>query len=187
VRKLIIVVVLLGLLTFAFLLPKVNQKATEVSQNKKIDKLNMKIISSAFGNNAKIPPKYTCDGENINPPLSFVDVPKEIKSLALIMDDPDAPMGTFVHWVLFNINPTTKGIDDNSVPNSAVQGLNSMNKPGYIGPCPPSGSHRYFFKLYALDSMLNLNVNADKKGVEKTMQGHILKEAQLIGLYNKKN
>lgn len=135
----------------------------------------MKIVSSAFTNNSTIPSKYTCEGENINPPLEFLDVPANAKSLVLIMDDPDAPMGTFVHWVLHNINPSEKGIAENSVSYS-----------GYIGPCPPSGTHRYFFKLYALDINLDLQ-NADKNMVEEKMQGHILDKAELIGLYKKNN
>lgn len=133
----------------------------------------MKIISSAFAENSTIPSKYTCEGENINPPLAFMDVPANAKSLVLIMDDPDAPMGTFVHWVLYNINPAEKGITENSVSHS-----------GYIGPCPPSGTHRYFFKLYALDINLDLQ-NADKNMAEEKMQGHILEKAELTGLYKK--
>ncbi len=146
----------------------------------------MKIISSAFGSNSTIPSKYTCEGENVNPPLEFADVPKNAKSLVLIMDDPDAPMGTFVHWVLFNIDPSEKEIAENSVSHA-----------GYIGPCPPpaspeqlqrgeSGTHRYFFKLYALDTNLNLQ-NADKNMVEEKMQSHILEKSELIGLYKKNN
>ncbi len=133
----------------------------------------MRIISSAFVNNSAIPSKYTCEGDNINPPLEFVDVSANAKSLVLIMDDPDAPMGTFVHWVLYNINPSEKGIAENSPTYSK-----------YIGPCPPSGTHRYFFKLYALDINLDLQ-NADKSMVEEKMQGHILEKSELIGLYEK--
>ncbi len=144
----------------------------------------MKIISSAFQHNSKIPSKYTCDGENISPPLSFVDVPENAKSLALIMDDPDTRMGTFVHWVLFNIDPKTKGINENFVASSISQGLNSANNRGYVGACPPTGIHRYFFKLCALDAILNLT-NSDKAAVEKSMQGHILEKAELIGLYSR--
>ena len=145
----------------------------------------MKITSSAFQNNSKIPKKYTCDGENINPPLSFVDVPQNAKSLVLIMDDPDAPMGTFVHWVLFNVSPKSKGVKENSIPDSAIQGLNSANKTGYMGPCPPSNTHRYFFKLYALDMKLNLLQKPTKQELEQGIQGHILDKAELIGLYSR--
>ena len=142
----------------------------------------MKITSSAFENSAKIPSKYTCDGQNMNPPLSFSDVPQNAKSLILIMDDPDAPMGTFVHWIIFNIDSSTKEIAENSLPSSGEQGKTSLNKPGYVGACPPSGTHRYFFKLYALDTILNLT-NPDKSTLEKEMQGHILNSVELIGLY----
>ncbi|MBI2613366.1 MAG: YbhB/YbcL family Raf kinase inhibitor-like protein [Candidatus Levybacteria bacterium] len=143
----------------------------------------MKIVSSAFENNAKIPAKYTCDGENINPPLSFFDVPRDAKSLVLIMDDPDAPSKTWVHWVVYNIDPKTKEILENSVPKGAVLGITDFGKPGYGGPCPPSGVHRYFFKLYALDSLLDLPQESTKTQIGEVMQGHIIDKTQLIGLY----
>ncbi len=145
----------------------------------------MKIISTAFQNSTKIPSKYTCDGENVNPPLEFIDIPNNTKSFVLVMDDPDAPMGTFVHWVLFNIEPKTKGINENSVPDSSIQGLNSTNKTGYVGACPPSGTHRYFFKLYALDSIIDLPQNPTKQMLEEKMQGHIIDQAELVGLYSR--
>lgn len=144
----------------------------------------MKIVSSGFENNSKIPPKYTCDGENINPPLSFSEVPENAKSLVLIMDDPDAPMGTFIHWVLFNIDPKTTEIKENSVPQSASLGKTTTGRSDYVGACPPSGTHRYFFKLYALDTVLNLN-NPDKTELEAKMQSHILEKSELIGLYSR--
>lgn len=142
----------------------------------------MNISSSAFQNNAMIPVKYTCDGENTNPPLLFSDVPENTKSLILIMDDPDAPSGTWVHWIVWNIDPKTKQIPANSVPVSAIQGKTSR-KNSYGGPCPPSGQHRYFFKLYALDTMLNLDANATKKDLIQEMENHILAQGELIGLY----
>ena len=145
----------------------------------------MKIISLAFEHNSEIPSIYTCDGENINPPLEFVQVPTNAKSLVLIVDDPDAPMGTFVHWVLFNVSPKSKGVKENSIPDSAIQGLNSTNKTGYMGPCPPSNTHRYFFKLYALDMKLNLSQKPTKQELEQGIQGHILDKAELIGLYGR--
>jgi Raf kinase inhibitor-like YbhB/YbcL family protein len=145
---------------------------------------SMKIISSAFQNNTKIPSKYTCDGQNINPPLSFFEVPVNVKSLVLIMDDPDAPMGTFVHWVLFNIDPKTNEIKENSIPQFAVVGKNSAGKLNYTGACPPSGLHHYHFKLYALDAVLSL-ANPDKATLEKEMQGHIFEKVELIGLYSR--
>jgi Raf kinase inhibitor-like YbhB/YbcL family protein len=145
---------------------------------------SMEIASSVFENNAKIPSKYTCDGEGINPPLSFVDVPENAKSLVLIVDDPDAPIGTFVHWILFNIDPKTSGIKENSAPEFALRGKTSAGVMGYVSPCPPSGIHRYFFKLFALDSSLDLK-NPDKAELEEKMQNHILEKSELIGLYSK--
>lgn len=145
----------------------------------------MKILSTAFGNNQDIPGKYTCQGENINPPLLFDGVPVNTRSLALIMDDPDAPMGTFVHWVIFNIDPKILSIAENSYPSGSIQGKNSASSNRYVSPCPPSGTHRYFFKLYALDIILDLTSNADKKELENAIKTHILDEARLIGFYKK--
>lgn len=144
----------------------------------------MKIVSTAFENNSRLPAKYTCDGEGVNPPLTFVDVPENAKSLALIMDDPDAPMGTFVHWVLFNLDPKIQGIKENSIPESASLGKTSVGNANYVGACPPNGTHRYFFKLYALDIMLNLN-NPNKEVLDEAMNEHILEKSELIGLYNR--
>jgi Raf kinase inhibitor-like YbhB/YbcL family protein len=147
---------------------------------------NMKISSSSFQNNGEIPKKYTCDGEGINPPLVFSDIPSEAKSLVLIMDDPDAPMaGGFVHWVVFNMNPGTSEIGENVKPESGIEGTGSSGKNGYVPPCPPSGTHHYHFKLYALDSELNLNVSAKREDVEKAMEEHIIDRAEIIGLYQK--
>jgi Raf kinase inhibitor-like YbhB/YbcL family protein len=137
--------------------------------------------SSAFGNNQKIPAVYTCDGNDINPPLTIEGTPKEAKTLALIMDDPDAPRGTFDHWVVWNIPASASTIEEHSVP--GTEGLNSGRKVGYYGPCPPSGTHRYFFKVYALDAQLNLKANSNKSDVEKAMDGHVLAKGELIGLY----
>jgi len=144
----------------------------------------LRISSPAFENNTVIPALYTCQGQDINPALQFEGVPAETKSLVFIMDDPDAPMGTWVHWVVFNIPPTTTQVLANSVPEGIV-GRNSWPKNAYGGPCPPSGTHRYFFKLYALDVTLPLTQAANKKDVEAAMQGHIIAQAQLIGLYKK--
>ena len=144
-----------------------------------------KISTSAFGNNGQIPVKYTCDGENVNPPLKIENVPLEAKSLALIFDDIDAPRGTYVHWILWNIDPNIKEIKENSVPEGAVQGTNDFKKHPYGGPCPPRRAHKYVFKIYALDTLLNLNPNLTKKDLEKAMEGHIISRAQLTGLYNR--
>jgi Raf kinase inhibitor-like YbhB/YbcL family protein len=146
----------------------------------------MKIISLAFENNQFIPSRYTCDGEDINPPLEISDIPNGTQSLVLIVDDPDAPGGTFLHWLVFDIEPTVFLIKENEIPQGGVQGLNNFGKENYGGPCPPYGIHRYFFKIYALDKKLNLEPGANLKIVEKEMQGHILDQAQLIGLYKRK-
>jgi len=142
----------------------------------------MKITSKGFQNNGNIPSKYTCQGENINPELVIENIPEETKTLALIVDDPDAPTRTWVHWVVWNIRPTGK-IEEDSVPGE--QGINDFRKRDYGGPCPPSGTHRYFFKIYALDTELSLAENANKEQLEKAMQGHIIEKAELIGLYKK--
>lgn len=145
----------------------------------------MTINSPAFADNQIIPDKYTCDGYDYNPPLVFNDVPAKAKSLVLIVDDPDAPNGDWVHWLVFNIPPTVTSIAEGSVPEKAIQGVSSSSRVGYEGPCPPSGTHRYFFKLYALDSLLELDETAVKLEVEKAMEGHILAQAQLVGLYKR--
>ena len=142
----------------------------------------MKLRSPEFENNKFIPKKFTCQGDDVNPALIIEDVPADAKSLALIVDDPDAPMGTWVHWVVFDI-PVVSKIEENSIPGK--QGRNNFGRENYGGPCPPSGTHRYFFKIYALDKELNLNKGISKQALEDAMQGHILGEAELIGLYKK--
>jgi hypothetical protein len=141
------------------------------------------ITSSVFENKGVIPAKYTCDGEDVNPPLSVDGVPEGTESLVLIVDDPDAPMGTWDHWVVWNIPPAKK-IEENSVP--GTEGLNDFGKHSYGGPCPPSGTHRYFFKFYALDRKLDLPSNSRKRNVEKAMEEHILAKGQIIGLYSRR-
>jgi len=147
--------------------------------------VKLEVSSTAFKENTSIPKKYTCDGKDINPPLTIENVPPGTKSLALIVDDPDAPMGIWVHWVLWNIDPKTREIKENSVPQGAIQGINDFGKSSYGGPCPPSGTHRYFFKAYALDTVLNLPQNSRKADLEKAMKGHILGQGQLMGTYKK--
>lgn len=149
----------------------------------------MKIQSFAFKHNQSIPKKFTCDGENINPPLTFSDVPNNAKSLALIMEDPDVPKnirpdGMWDHWLVWNMPPDIRSIDENSTPPGVV-GKNTGGKFSYQGPCPPDREHRYFFKLYAIDSTLSLNQSATKQELERAMEGHIIARAQLIGLYNR--
>lgn len=141
------------------------------------------ITSPVFENNRPIPKKYTCDGEDVNPPLNIEGIPVGTKSLVLIVDDPDAPMGTWDHWIVWNIPPKNK-IDEDSVP--GVEGVNDFRKHSYGGPCPPSGTHRYFFKVYALDVQLALDSNSRKKDVEKAMKDHILAKGELVGLYSRR-
>lgn len=145
----------------------------------------LNISSLAFAAGALIPKKYTCDGEDISPPLILAGVPQEAQSLALIMDDPDAPMGTWAHWLVWNISPDTQTIAENSVPSGAVLGQNCFKKLQYGGPCPPFGTHRYFFHLFALDTKLSLPEGSQKKELQKAMQGHIIGEGVLMGIYRR--
>lgn len=145
----------------------------------------MRLSSKAFQNNQEIPIEYTCDGENTNPPLQFFDIPLAAQTLALIVDDPDAPRGDWVHWLIWNISPQTTEIANNSFPDEAVLGTTDFDKPGYGGPCPPSGNHHYHFKLYALDQKIDLPSTARKRDLEQAMKGHILDTSQLIGIYQR--
>ncbi len=142
----------------------------------------MQISSPEFQHNQAIPRKFTCQGDDINPTLIISGIPKETKSLALIVDDPDAPRGTWIHWVVYNM-PVLERIEEDSIP--GTQGVNSAGEFTYHGPCPPSGTHRYFFKVYALDTELNLNAGIAKADLEQAIQGHVLDKAELIGLYKK--
>ncbi len=147
----------------------------------------MNITSNSFKNNCNIPSKYTCDGENINPQINFIDIPVGARSLVLIVDDPDAPSKTWVHWLLWNIPSTVNSIDENSVPLNVIKGINDFGKLEYGGPCPPSGVHRYFFKLYALDILIDLPVGATKSQLLEAIKDHVIEEAVLIGKYEKIN
>jgi hypothetical protein len=144
---------------------------------------SIKVFSSAFASNGSIPGKYTCDGQNINPPLEFESIPEEAESLVLIVDDPDASPKTFTHWIVWNIEPVAK-IEEDSIP--GVEGLNDFKKIGYGGPCPPSGTHRYFFRVYALDKTLELKAGAGRKDLENEMIGHIIAEGELMGKYSRR-
>jgi Raf kinase inhibitor-like YbhB/YbcL family protein len=148
------------------------------------DAAMMSISSPAFENNSDIPEKYSCKGTDVSPELVFEGVPSDAVSLVLIVDDPDAPVGTWVHWTVWNIDPSTTSIPENSVPAGSVEGTTDFNIPGYGGPCPPSGTHRYFFKLYALDTTLDLDSSARVPDIEAAMDGHILASAELIGLFS---
>ena len=152
--------------------------------------MEIKITSSAFAEGGMIPAKYTCDGADVSPPLQWDAVPEGTKTIALINDDPDAPMGTWVHWVILNIPADVKELAENiptdkTLSNGAKQGTNDFGKIGYGGPCPPGGTHRYFFKLYALNSEIDLDAGADKEQLVKAMEGHILGKGQLIGKYKR--
>ena len=145
---------------------------------------DMKLSSSAFEDDGAIPSEYTCDGADVSPPLTFSSIPEKTESFALIVDDPDAPMGTWVHWLVWNI-PTNKTVFSKGDNNTYPQGRNDFGKLDYGGPCPPSGTHHYFFKLYALDTMLELEEGANKKQLESAMSRHIIEEAQLLGKYSR--
>lgn len=164
---------------------KKEEAKNEINKPVSIPENNMKLSSPAFENNQSIPSKYACDGENINPPLEISEVPEGARSSVLIVDDPDAPGGDWVHWTIWNISPDTKEIYENSVPQGVVEGKTDFGRPGYGGPCPPSGAHRYQFKIYALDTDLNLNSSSTKKDIERAIEGHILDQAILIGTYQR--
>jgi hypothetical protein len=150
----------------------------------------MKLFSPAFAEGQKIPPKYTADGDDVSPPLQWEDLPHGTESLALICDDPDAPMGTWVHWLIWNIPTSVLTLAENvpsekQLANGIRQGVNDFGRIGYGGPAPPSGTHRYFFRLYALDGLLNVPAGASRHLLEKGMKGRILAQAQLMGTYSR--
>jgi Raf kinase inhibitor-like YbhB/YbcL family protein len=150
----------------------------------------IKVTSTAFKDGEIIPKQYTCDGNDISPPLTWSGAPQETKSIALICDDPDAPMGTWVHWVLFNLPPASNALpaevsSARVLDNGAKHGKNDFRRFGYGGPCPPGGTHRYYFKVYALDSVLDLDPGITKADLVKAMQGHIIAEGQLMGRYKR--
>jgi Raf kinase inhibitor-like YbhB/YbcL family protein len=147
---------------------------------------DMAIASPAFEHKGTIPVKHTCDGMDVSPPLVIENVPSDARSLAIIMDDPDAPGGTWVHWVVWNIPPETGKIREGSLPGGAKQGVNDFRKRSYGGPCPPSGVHRYFFRLYALKKKLDLGGSARKRDLLRAMEGHVLMEADLMGRYKRR-
>ncbi|MGH7950586.1 MAG: YbhB/YbcL family Raf kinase inhibitor-like protein [Limisphaerales bacterium] len=154
--------------------------------------MNIEITSAAFSEGGLIPQKYTCQGDDISPPLKWAAAPPNTKSFTLICEDPDAPTGAWTHWVIYNLPPNVTELSENvpkteTISGGAKQGLNSFKKIGYGGPCPPAGKpHRYFFKMYALDAMLNLKSGVTKKELLKAMNGHVLAEGQLMGTYQRK-
>jgi hypothetical protein len=149
-------------------------------------KTAMTISSPVFDGNPSIPAAYTCDGMDLNPPLSFGDVPTTSVSLALIMHDPDAPSGDWVHWTLWDIPPETQGIAEGRVPSGAIQGVTDFGRSGYGGPCPPDGQHRYIFELVALDAVLGLPSSTKREDLEAAMKGHVIDQAELVGTYKRK-
>jgi len=153
--------------------------------------MDIKMSSPAFEDGGPIPPKYTCDGEDVSPPLTWAAVPEGTASIALICDDPDAPMGTFVHWVVYNLPTDTAQLEeavpaDATLPGGAMQGTSDFGRIGYGGPCPPSGTHRYFFKLYALDAKVDLEPRATKQQLLGVIEQHVLAQGQLIGTYKRR-
>jgi Raf kinase inhibitor-like YbhB/YbcL family protein len=176
--------------TLVILVSSCSAKHKVDSEAKGGRKMAITVKSSAFEHEGMIPSKYTCDGEDISPQLSWEGIPDGTKSIALISDDPDAPMGTWVHWILFNMPGDTRELGEN-VPkkdvldSGAKHGKNGWGRRDYGGPCPPSGTHRYYFKIYALDAMLNLNAGAAKENLLAAMEGHLLAEGQVMGKYKR--
>lgn len=186
---------IIALITVSFLLygfERENKTVfAEKGENEMATATEIKLSSTAFKDGQMMHAMYTCDGQNVSPPLKWEHSPQNTQSFALIMDDPDAPMGTYVHWVMWNIPADTNELQEDVLPrqelaNGAKQGFNSSKKVGYTGPCPPSGTHRYYFKLYALDTMLKLESDTTKQKLLSAMEGHILAESQLMGRYQRK-
>jgi Raf kinase inhibitor-like YbhB/YbcL family protein len=163
---------------------KVQDQAPKAQEGGKM--ADFSLTSKAFKSKQMIPKRFTCDGENMNPPLSIEAIPKGTESLSLIVDDPDAPSGTWVHWLVWNIPPQFDEFPEGSSPPSALKGKNDFGNEEWGGPCPPPGpEHRYFFKLYALDTILELKKGATKPLLEKAMEGHILAQTELVGRYGR--
>lgn len=180
--------ILVFLVTFSILLCIGTQNLAFAQDDKYPVKSNVSTktmkISSAFENNGKIPKKYTCSGANVSPPLKISNVPKNAKSLALILDDPDAPSGTFTHWVVWGMSPKKTQIGEGEK-KGFTEGVTSVGKTGYVGPCPPSGVHRYVFKLYALDFPVDISTKSTKQELLSTIQNHIIQTATLTGKYSR--
>ncbi len=150
------------------------------------DIIPMQVNSAAFEQEKMIPAKFTCDGENVNPPINLAEIPSQAKSIVLIVDDPDSPGGTWNHWLVWNINPNTKEISENTVPNEAIQGKNDFGENKYGGPCPPMGTHHYFFRVYALDTLLNIPEGSGRADLDLIMKNHVIATGELMGIYQKK-
>ena len=166
------------------------KEATEPKEERS-PAMTISIRSSAFEEGGMIPARYTCDGDDVSPPLAWEGLPEATRSIALIADDPDAPMGTWVHWVMWNVPAETKALAENirpepELPDGSRQGITDFGRPGYGGPCPPGGTHRYYFKVYALDTTLDLPSGTRKADLLKAMDGHVLAEGQLMGRYSRR-
>jgi Raf kinase inhibitor-like YbhB/YbcL family protein len=191
-RKNILLLLYCTALTFALLVPACSRGEGRITPLGEGRAMTIQLTSSAFTEGAPIPAKYTCDGEDVSPPLKWSNLPQGTKSAALICDDPDAPLGTWVHWVVYGIPATVTELPEGvpaaeTIPNGARQGTNDFKRVGYGGPCPPKGRpHRYVFQLYALDAELQLSPGATKKDLVNAMKGHILAEGRLIGTYERK-
>ena len=181
-----IALIVIGL--WIFISPLLQQSFTlsSASSSLSLATTSMQLTSSAFVHNGTIPRSYTCQGLNVSPPLLFGAVPSSTKSIAFIMDDPDAPQGTWTHWLWWNAQPSLQTLPQNTLPLEAVQGTTSAGSVGYHGPCPPAGTHRYVFHAYALDTLLTLSSSTTAPLLRSAMQGHILAQGQLIGLYSQR-
>jgi Raf kinase inhibitor-like YbhB/YbcL family protein len=182
-------VVHLGAL-FVIMLFSCRDGENDMDKTTRAETAQIQVTSSAFAEGGMIPPQYTCDGGNVSPPLSWQSVPEGTKSVALIADDPDAPARTFVHWVLYDLPADVRELpedvpNEKTTPVGARQGINDFGEIGYGGPCPPSGTHRYYFKLYALDAQTNLPPGSSKAKLLDAMKGHVLAEGQIMGRYKR--
>lgn len=185
--RILIIVAVVAVLGLAALFISILSPSTNVTTQ---NQSGMTLTSSAFNNGGQIPTKYSCDGEKISPPLAWTNAPAGTRSFLLIVDDADAPRGTFAHWVIFNIPASVTSLPENvptnpTLSNGATQGQNGAGRIGYTSPCPPSGTHRYMFQLYALNTQLTLTPGATKQDVLNAMQGHIIAQATLTGLYGR--
>lgn len=172
---------IIGLLLFMIVFKPFNLSTIQPLNQKES---NMKLTSD-FKHNENIPSKYTCDGQGLAPELIISEIPPNTQEFVLIVDDPDAPMGTFVHWLVYNIPANTTKIDNKNLPSVAKQGMTDFGKIGWGGPCPPSGTHRYFFKLYAIDKKLDLPAGITKSELEKAIKDKVIEKTELIGLYKR--
>lgn len=185
-KMIVLVIVLFAIAGVGFMAfrPKVSVQPSSLPQETSKQNETFQLTSSAFSHYQPIPKKYTCDGENISPPLTISGIPKETQSLLLTVDDPDSPSGEFVHWVVANILPDVREIEEGTIPSRSTSGMTNFGKESYGGPCPPKGTHRYFFTLYALDIKLGL-IGKTKKELMDSVNGHSLAKALLIGTYTR--